>query len=113
MQAERTTRKLAVPPACPRKDMPKLTSDLMKNCLPDGSARLELRDDLTPGLIFRVTPAGQRSWSFRYRSASGEQRRQTLGSYPAIGLAEARRLASIARGDVSSGGDPVQRRRVE
>jgi integrase len=89
----------------------KLTTDLLKNVLPEPGKRLELRDDQTPGLIFRVTPAGQRSWSYRYRSPAGEQRRKTIGEFPSVGLAEARRRASVTRGEVSGGADPVQTER--
>jgi hypothetical protein len=78
--------------------MPKLNNDVLKNVLPEPGRRLELRDDQTPGLIFRVTESGKRSWSYRYRNAAGEQCRQTFGDYPTVGLAEARRRASITRG---------------
>jgi integrase len=96
--------------------MPKLTTDLLKTALPlPPNKRLELRDNgqkgAVSGLIFRVTSAGERSWSVRYRNGAGAQRRQTLGRFPEVGLAEARRRAEVAKGQVSGGVDPVQEQR--
>lgn len=87
--------------------MPKLTDEVLKNAMPDEGERLELRDDKEPGLIFRVTSKGVRTWSVRYRNAAGEHRRKNLGQYPAIGLAKARTLAREAKGMVAVGADPV------
>ena len=88
--------------------MVKLTTDLLKNSRPaPGQARLELRDDDEPGLIFRVTSAGVRTWSIRYRTAGGEQRRKSLGTYPATALSRAREEARKLKGSVAHGADPV------
>jgi len=87
--------------------MVKLTTDLLKNAMPNGTGRLELRDDEEPGLIFRVTASGARSWSVRYRSAAGEQRRMALGSYPDVGLSKARAEARKIKGAVALRADPV------
>jgi integrase len=87
--------------------LPKLTDDFLKNAKANAGQRLELRDDKEPGLIFRVTDNGVRTWSVRYRNAVGEQRRKKLGGYPAIGIAKARSLAREAKGLVAVGGDPV------
>ncbi|WP_106726308.1 tyrosine-type recombinase/integrase [Pseudaminobacter soli (ex Li et al. 2025)] len=87
--------------------MPKLTNDLLKTVMPEPGKRLELRDDVESGLIFRVTEKGVRTWSVRYRNAAGEQRRKSLGLFPAVGLAKARDEARKAKGSVASGSDPV------
>ena len=39
----------------------KLTTDTLKNALPEPGKRLEIRDREEPGLIFRVTDKGVRS----------------------------------------------------
>jgi len=91
--------------------MVKLTTDLLKHSLPAKGQRLELRDDDEPGLIFRVTDSGNRSWSVRYRSAAGEQRRKKLGPYPAVSLSSARDAARRLKGAVASGIDVVQQER--
>lgn len=92
--------------------MAKLTPDLLKNALPAaGSDRLELRDDDEPGLIFRVTTGGVRSWSLRYRNSAGEQRRKSLGNFPATTLAGARQEARKVKAAVDTGVDPVAEER--
>ncbi len=84
----------------------KLTPDFLKNSKPDPRKRIELRDDDEPGLIFRITPAGSKSWSVRYVAATGEHRRKTY-SYPDTGLARARVLARQLKGQTSEKRDVV------
>jgi integrase len=85
----------------------KLTDDFLKNVKADPDKRQEYRDHKEPGLIFRVTEKGVRTWSVRYRNAAGEHRRKSLGGYPTIGLSKARELARKAKGDIAIGIDPV------
>lgn len=87
--------------------MAKLTNDLLKHARPESGKRLELRDDDEPGLIFRVTDAGKRTWSLRYRNAAGEHRRKAIGSYPSVTLSRAREEARKIKGAVASGSDVV------
>jgi integrase len=49
-------------------------------------------DSKVKGLALRVTPAGLKTWSFVYRRG-GKPQWLTLGSYPAVTLADARSLA--------------------
>ena len=56
-------------------------------------------DGKIPGLVIRVRETGGRSWAYRYR-VNGRLRRLTLGTYPALGLADAR-TAARARGSCS------------
>ncbi len=69
--------------------------------------RLELRDEDEPGLLFRVTKSGARTWSIRYVNNAGEHRRKTIGPFPSIGLAKARELARKIKGEVASKVDIV------
>lgn len=88
--------------------MAKLTSDLLKNIMPEGGKnRLELRDNDEPGLLFRVTESGARSWSIRYVNNAGAHRRKTIGPFPSIGLAKAREIARKIKGEVASKVDIV------
>lgn len=87
--------------------MVKLTNDLLKNAAAEKGKRLELRDDQEPGLIFRVTDKGARTWSIRYRNAAGEQRRKQIGPYPSVSLAKAREEARKIKGTVAGGSDVV------
>lgn len=87
--------------------MAKLTNDMLKNVMPEKGKRLELRDDQEPGLTFRVTDNGVRTWSIRYRNAAGEHRRKQIGPFPSISLAKAREEARKIKGTVAGGGDVV------
>lgn len=59
-------------------------------------------------LALRVSPGGTRTWTLRYRTRDGYQRRQTLGQYPEVGLADARVAAAVALGRVAAGSDPAK-----
>ena len=61
------------------------------------------------GLYLRVTGSGSRSWMQRI-VIHGRRRDMGLGSYPAIGLAEARALALANKALVSAGRDPLAER---
>jgi hypothetical protein len=50
-------------------------------------------DAKTKGLALRVSPRGARTWAFVYRSGGRPPQWMTLGTYPALGLAEARARA--------------------
>ena len=92
--------------------MQKLTDDFLKNVKPHPGKRLEYRDDKEPGLIFRVTEQGVRSWSVRYRNPAGEHRRKSLGVFPAVGLSKARQEAKKVKGAVAGGSDVVASERA-
>ena len=65
-----------------------------------------------PGLEFRVTPAGSRSFSFRFRDPNGGAvTRSTIGRYPEISLSDARTAADTLRGKVAKGINPVTEKR--
>ena len=66
-------------------------------------------DQTPPSLGLRVAPSGRKTWFVMYR-ASGRLRRYTLGTYPAVSLADARQRATDARHSVAHGGDPAQAR---
>jgi integrase len=89
----------------------------------------EYTDAQSPGLILRVQPsttrlrAGSgvsearpallRSWVYRApRNDKGKRPRIGLGSYPVVGLKEARRKAAEARELVTNGEDPTRAGRV-
>ena len=62
------------------------------------------------GLYLRVTRSGSRSWMQRI-VIHGRRRDLGLGSYPAIGLAEARAFALANKALVTAGRDPLAERR--
>lgn len=63
------------------------------------------------GLILRVSASGSGRWSLRYTLRGQKQREMGLGSYPAVSLADARRLAAEARTRITNGQDPIQEAR--
>jgi integrase len=65
------------------------------------------------GLELRVTADGTtKSWSIRYRLLDGQQRRFTIGEFPAIGVADARAKAAAIKLRVRDGGDPAGEKRL-
>ena len=66
-------------------------------------------DTSVPGLCVRVRAGGAMTYCLRYRvgGRGSQQRRYTIGAIGAVGLAEARRLASRVLSDVRSGIDPA------
>jgi integrase len=69
-----------------------LTAAYIENvALPDRGQQ-DIYDTKERGLILRVSDSGRKSWNVFYRH-EGRNRRMTLGKYPHISLADARRLA--------------------
>jgi integrase len=64
------------------------------------------------GLYFRVAPGGARGWIFRF-TRSGRTRDAGLGSFPAVGLSNARQQAEDCRRLLAAGIDPIEARRAE
>jgi integrase len=68
----------------------------------------ETTDVVTVGLGLRVTAAGHRAWVFRYRLRDGsdDRRKLTLGRYPHMSVATARKRARKLREEIEGGADP-------
>ncbi|MBU6198945.1 MAG: tyrosine-type recombinase/integrase [Xanthomonadaceae bacterium] len=64
------------------------------------------------GLCIEVRPDGGRSWRYRYRFA-GNARMLSLGAYPQISLADARKRRDEARNVLQSGRDPSSERKAD
>ena len=75
------------------------------------TGQVDYFDQKPPGLGLRVTPGGRKTWFVMYRHHS-RLRRYTLGTYPALGLADARQRATDARHSVAHGGDPAAARQA-
>lgn len=61
------------------------------------------------GLCLEVKPTGKKFWRYRFR-LHGKQLMMTLGTYPAVGLAEARKKRDEAKAVLESGISPVKDR---
>ena len=57
------------------------------------------------GLYVTVTPTGSRLWHLKYRF-KGKEKRLSLGAYPSVLLADARRIKDEARTILARGEDP-------
>ena len=76
--------------------------------------RRDLADAACPGLRMRFAASGGRTWVLACRDRLGRMRRFPLGSYPAMGIADAREAARTLHGQVKhQGADPVADRRRE
>lgn len=75
---------------------------------------LEVADDAIKGLRCRASYGGSVGFYLLYRPR-GERRmkRVLIGKYPEMKISEARRKATTLKGEVSAGGDPVQRQKEE
>lgn len=87
--------------------MPKqnLTAAFVEKVKPPAEGRAEYWDALLPGFGLRVASGGTKSWCLFYR-VNGKQVRETLGKYPALELADARKLARERADRAQSGVDP-------
>jgi integrase len=83
----------------------RLTDRFLAAVRAPSTGRIEIGDTEAPGLVFRVTSGGVRSWAIRYRPRGGAQRRTTYGTYPSITLAEARQRARDVDAAASRGSD--------
>lgn len=86
----------------------RLTDSAVRSLRPD-QRQVDYWDLEPKGFGVRVSSAGRRTFIVRYR-ASGRYRRMSLGRYPAVSLADARRRARKVLGEVASDGDPAQAR---
>ena len=59
------------------------------------------------GLFVLVKPNGSKLWQFKYRMF-GKERLLSIGIYPEVSLAQARKAKDAARADVAAGVDPSE-----
>jgi integrase len=91
-----------------------LSDPFLRSLKAPSYGRLEIQDEKCAGLVIRVTPAGAKTWSFRFRDPrSGAVTRATIGPYPEIALATARERAFNLRRGVANGINPVEAKRRE
>ncbi|MBX3605811.1 MAG: tyrosine-type recombinase/integrase [Piscinibacter sp.] len=65
------------------------------------------------GLTFTLSRAGTAAWVLRFRNAGGRRKELTLGNYPDLTLAAARKLARERRVDIDKGRDPAAEKKIE
>src|SRR5215510_15362257 len=89
----------------------KLTDLFVERARAPARGRTEYFDAAFSGLALRVTDKGHKSWSLFYRF-NGRLRRFTIGAYPAIKPAQARREAAAALDRARGGIDPAVEKRA-
>ncbi len=90
-----------------------LTDAFISAAKPVNGKQVEYPDGKVPGLALRVSAQGKKAWTFRFRNKEGQQRRLSLGTYPAVPLVKARQMAVEALGETHDGKDPAQEKRDE
>ncbi|MEM6891724.1 MAG: tyrosine-type recombinase/integrase [Pseudomonadota bacterium] len=75
--------------------------------------RIEYSDTKRRGLRLRISSTGRASWVFEKRVKGGVKRKHTLGSFPAVGLSDARAMALELEAEAARGVDRVKATRVE
>jgi hypothetical protein len=88
-----------------------MLTDLSIKKQPLPEKRRELADGKITGLYLVLQPSGAKSWALRYRAA-GKPAKLTLGPYPTLDLATARRRAQEALGEIASGKNPATDKKV-
>jgi integrase len=90
-------------------DKRKLTDRLLESLKKKGAAApYDVRDDELKGLRVRVMPSGERSFVLLARFTKGaDPTRRALGTYPAMGVAEARKKAAQWKNQIKAGIDPA------
>jgi integrase len=93
----------------------RVTDSAIRKIISDAASgiRTELTDAATLGLKIRATKDGRAVWSIKLRDITGAQVRVTLGEYPYLGIADARREAAVARHQIRhEGKNPTAEKRA-
>src|SRR5271154_1388837 len=88
-----------------------MLTDLQIEKLALPTSRREVPDGKIGGLYLVVQPSGAKSWALRYRVA-GAPKKFTIGPYPAVTLATARKRAQKALAEVVDGNDPSAQKKA-
>ena len=82
-----------------------LTDLKLRKVKPNAGKRLDIWDTRIPGFGVRISPAGTKTFVLMYR-IHNRKRRVSIGRYPEIGLADARRIALEMRAQIARQEDP-------
>jgi integrase len=65
------------------------------------------------GLTFTLSSTGTATWVLRYRLGANRRKELTIGNYPDVSLATARKVARERRVEIDQGKDPAAQKRAE
>jgi integrase len=88
-----------------------LTELAVRQAIAKEGKRVEVWDEKIPGFGVRISASGVKTFVIMYY-VGGNKRRLTLGRYPFMSLADARRQAIATLNQVAQGGDPHTERRT-
>ncbi len=88
----------------------KLTAQFVESAKAPAAGQIDYWDAHTRGLGLRISQGGRKTWTVFYRF-TGRMRRLTLGTYPVLSLADARKLAMTALREAQHGIDPATAKR--
>lgn len=80
----------------------KLTTKFIEGQMPKPSKRLDFRDELMPGLVLRISTSGIKTFCLHKR-INGKMRRLTIGRFPIISLADARKRVQQVLYEIETG----------
>ncbi len=89
-----------------------LTDAAVKRFKVPAEGQADVFDQGFPGLALRLSYGGRKAWTYHYRFGR-KLKRLTLGTYPALSLADAREAWRKARLAVAAGRDPATDRKRE
>jgi integrase len=84
-----------------------LTDVYLRNLAPPETGRREVSDAKRAGLRFRLSSTGKASWMYEKRIKGGPKRKFTLGTWPALSLSNARKIALEIEAEAAQGIDRV------
>ena len=87
----------------PRRNIERLTKRSVDQLKPIDGRDYSVWDAELTGFGVRVKPSGVKSFQIKYRTATGDQRKTTLGKYGALTVEKARKLALVELGKVAAG----------
>src|SRR5438309_163349 len=82
------------------------TAKWVETVKPPQQRQVDYFDAKPPGVGLRLSNSGRKTWFVMYRTG-GRLRRLTLGTYPALSLADARDQAITAKRAAAQGEDPA------
>src|SRR5215813_13095433 len=85
----------------------KLTEARVKRAHRPKTGQDFLWDTDVKGFGVRILPSGSKTFWFQYRPRGGSSRMIRIGTFPAISVAKARKIASTYAGKVAEGGNPA------
>ena len=90
----------------------KITNAVLERLKPPAAGQVDYFDSAYPGLTLRITAKGVKSWTY-FGRVHGKIKRATLGRYPDLSLAKARRKAGETADAMRQGIDPAAAKRAQ